>query len=343
MADENVIADPSSAEQAAPKTDPPEIEQPDIETFSPEDRREWLGKGHRLAMPKAADPAPAKDPATTESKPAESTPAPDSSAPGPDEKPGETVAAPEAALKQQGKKGKAEDRVAELLAERHGLRTRIEALEKGAKPAESPAAEKPKPLDKPVRPKIGDVADETWEQYEARVEKWETDREAWLISETEKATEKKITARNQEADNKKAWDAAAQEHGADFPALMDTVRAGSTPELQSALSSLDNWSGVAVHLARNPEKLAGIAAKFKANPVAAIADLGRLEAVIAEAAKPPESPPVGPKPHTKAPPPPTDLAARNAAPADARRAAVEADNFEAYVALENAREHKQRA
>jgi len=78
---------------------------------------------------------------------------------------------------------------------------------------------------------------------------------------------------------------------AELPEATQAVVENSTPEFQLAVSALDNWAGVTVHLGKHPEELTAIVAKFKANPVGAIADLGKLEERLKPAPKQAEKAP----------------------------------------------------
>lgn len=159
----------------------------------------------------------------------------------------------------------------------------------GSEPAPNTAAKDAKPV-KPSEDKFS-----TWGDYQAALAKYEGEHEAWLIAETERRTEAKLTQRQQEAKAKERWDAAVKVHGAEFPKLMETATAKAPEGLQQAISALDHWSDVAVHLAKNPARLAEVVEKFNANPYAAVAELGRIEASlksVTKAADPLPKPPV---------------------------------------------------
>jgi len=338
---------------------------PDLAKFSTEERREWLGKGSPFVMPKEADPASAEKPAVEkESKTAESTPAKETSAP--TEKPGETAPAPEADL-QQGKhpkKGNAEARVAELLAERHELRTRLEALEKGAQKTASPPAAEVLPTEvagetvEPVEPEYEEPDIETFDTLDAynaarkaardkhRVEMadYRAKYRTWLTTETESTVRKQLTEQQLRAEQQQDVQRAKKEHGKDFAALMDFLAENSTQEFQVALSMLGpgRWDSLGLHLAKNPDELKRIGDIFGRNDAAGMAEIGKLEYRLDQEKLKDKKPPVETKPHSKAPDPPIDIAGRNGAPVDERRAALEAGNFERYRDIENARELKKR-
>lgn len=136
---------------------------------------------------------------------------------------------------------------------------------------------------------------ETYVQYQQR------DREflkAEIAAETRKSLEQEFTQRQQQDAAKVKWDAAIEtektagtiKDAKEFAALMAKAQEVAPEGLQAAISSLDNWSGVAVHLAKDPAKLAELATMFNANPYAAVARLGRIEASLKSASKPAAEP-----------------------------------------------------
>ncbi len=184
----------------------------------------------------------------------------------------------------------AEDKLAKLTADKSGSEPA---------PTTAPAATP----GKPVRPDLDTFAG-TYAEYQAALNKYDADHEAWLIAKTERTVEDRLTAQRRDADLKKDWDSATEQHGADFPELMKTLAANSPEELQLAISGLDDWSAVAAHLAKSPGELKALAARFKANPYAAVADLGRLEARLQQESKSPEPAKVLPAKVAKPLPPP---------------------------------------
>lgn len=160
----------------------------------------------------------------------------------------------------------------------------------GSQPAPTSAAAK-------KAPEFGETGheSETYAQFQTR------DREhlrAEVAAEAESKFEAKFAAREQQAKAQVKWDAAIATHGKEFPALMAKAQEVAPEGLQHAISALDDWSGVAVHLAKDPAKLKELAAEYEANPVRAIAKLGRIEASLKSAAKP-ATEPVLPNPPAK--------------------------------------------
>lgn len=160
----------------------------------------------------------------------------------------------------------------------------------GSEPAPNTAAAKDA---KPVKPSEADSA--TWAEYQAKLDKYDLEYEAWLVKETRKTVQQEFTAGQKQTEAKAKWDEAVKVHGKEFPALMTTLNAAAPEGLQFAISGLDDWSGVAAHLAKNPARLAEVAAKFAANPYQAVAELGRIEASLKTAPKPAAALPL-PKP-----------------------------------------------
>jgi hypothetical protein len=135
-------------------------------------------------------------------------------------------------------------------------------------------------------------------EYKAAVAKYHTDYAAWLKTHTAEAVRAELERERQQKAADERWNAAVTEHGADFEAKAKTIADTAPKEMQIAISALENWSKVAVHLADNPGELQALAEQFKSNPYAAVAALGKLEAKVTA------PPPVVPKAKEKEPPPP---------------------------------------
>ena len=94
--------------------------------------------------------------------------------------------------------------------------------------------------------------------------------------------------------------------------MADTVIAGSPEPLQLAISALNDWAGVTVHLGKNPEELAALVQKFQGNPYGALADLGKLEARLTSSKEPEKTEKPAEKP---LPAPPAQVGGRASASA----------------------------
>ena len=131
---------------------------------------------------------------------------------------------------------------------------------------------------KPVKPKLEDFQSEAdpYTAFNAAQAEYEEKHDAWLIAETKRTVEAELTARQQQQERERAWDEAVEEHGPEYPKLMETVCANSSDGFQRAISSLPRYSVVAVHLANNLSELKVLASQYEENPYAATAELGAL-------------------------------------------------------------------
>lgn len=149
----------------------------------------------------------------------------------------------------------------------------------GAEPVKTPKT------DDNARPQKPDF--ETFEgtgaEYKAALDKYESDLETWLENRTAKTVESKFQERQAQEAAKARWDSAVKEHGDKWEQSVKTVAEVAPESMQFAISALDNWSKVAVHLAANPAELSALADQFKAHPPGspgffkAVAHLGRVE------------------------------------------------------------------
>jgi hypothetical protein len=142
---------------------------------------------------------------------------------------------------------------------------------------------------KPVKPVMKD--EESWADYQARLDKYQDDRDQWNRAEAVRDFEKKTTEQRQQAEAKKTWDAAVKEHGNDFPERVERLREKAPEPLQVAISQLENWPAMAVYLDKNPAELTALVSTYSQNPVRGTAMLGKIEAKLTvepkqEAAKP---------------------------------------------------------
>lgn len=155
----------------------------------------------------------------------------------------------------------------------------------GSEPEKQTTA--PKEPTKPVRPDMATFTG-TVAEWNAANDKYDEDYKSYLQGETRKAVAIELKAEQAKAQEKQEWDDAAKKHGAEFPALMKSLTTSTSPELQLMISGLDDWSGVAVHLAKpaNQAERDAIEGKFKTNPMEAYYDLRQLETRLKPAAKP---------------------------------------------------------
>jgi len=155
---------------------------------------------------------------------------------------------------------------------------KVKSDDKGSEPVKTPQslAEKPK------RPTFGEAGheNETWQQYADRESAHQDALASWIKAEAKREFQEESARTTAQRAAQERWDAAVKKHGKEFQTLMDSAVALAPEGLQVAISSLDNWSDVAVHLAKNPDKLKELAATFNQNQTKAIATLGRIEAAI---------------------------------------------------------------
>ena len=279
-------------------------------------------------------------------KPAESAPAKESAAPAggtaPDSEPGKKSEEPEKHKGAEARKEQLAAEIQEILRERREARRELEevratlAREKGEKVSAAPAAAEP--TNEPIFKHFLDQA----ETYEEAVQQFQRAHSKWAIDQheaTRQAAEKERTAAEQREafTNRVEKDAAEIQ---DFEAV--TGKADNlkpTPAMLAAIVESEIPGKLLYHLARNPTEFHRIAAL---TPAKAIRELGKIEDSLA-AAQPVNgapAPPVKTLQHSKAPPPPTDLAARNTAPEDEADAALEAKDFERYRRVQDARDIK---
>lgn len=122
-------------------------------------------------------------------------------------------------------------------------------------------------------------------EFNAAVLKWMDDYQKWTEAHTRETVQRELTERQAKEAQIREWEAATAKYGKDFPALMDSLAQSTPVEFQVAVSGLEDWSAVAVHLAKNDDERNALVELFKASPVAAIAKLGKLEDRLKPAAK----------------------------------------------------------
>lgn len=174
----------------------------------------------------------------------------------------------------------------------------------GAEPDKTPKT------DENARPQKPNFAtfEGTGDEFAAALEEYDANLEKWLEDRTSKTVESKFQERQAREAAQQRWDSAVKEHGDKWESSVKTVSEVAPEPMQIAISALDNWSKVAVHLAANPAALTALADQFKAHPPGspgffkAVAQLGRLEADITAVAE--KTPVAAPKPKVERLPPP---------------------------------------
>lgn len=175
---------------------------------------------------------------------------------------------------------------------------RIAELE--AKPAgDKPDGEKPEAEAKPpkVDPNDPEPKPEDFEHFET----FSKEQAKWVVRQDKRETaEADAQTRNEEA-QREAFDQwttrldAAREVHDDFDDVVGSTEAKTTPAMEQAIIDSEHGAELAYHLASNPSESERIA---KLSPVAAIRELGRIEATLTKPT--PETPT---KKVTKAPDP----------------------------------------
>lgn len=159
-------------------------------------------------------------------------------------------------------------------AAEHELEKEQALAAKGSQPVKTAQAADARP----VKPKLDDFS--TYAEYQTATEKYDEAKDAWLIAETRKTSAQEFKAREQQTAQQQAWNAAVKEHGDTFPGLVKSVTDQTSEAFQTAVSQLEDWPRVAVHLAKNQEELNTIVAEYERNPHRGMAALGRLEAKL---------------------------------------------------------------
>ena len=313
-------------------------EPPAIETWTSDQRQEWLRTGKTPEPPaKTAEPPKTESSETkTEEKPANVETKLESEPGKPQEpKPGEK------------RKSQLADEIQQLLRQRAEIRRDLERsqAERGVKPTESPA--EPKAGAGLKKPRAEDYADKTWEEYEAARDKYYEDlaeskaKAAVEADRRERQAEAQRQAhqkRNQEIESN--WSKRSSEYRKNHPEAKDfdaAIRAMVESELIPENSYLDQWilnsdngPALAYHFATNPDEILRIG---ELTAIAASRELAKLELSL-EVPKqnaPTEKVIVLPKP-------PTDLSAKGAATEDAVAVAVKNEDFLSFRRAQNAKE-----
>ncbi len=176
--------------------------------------------------------------------------------------------------------------IAERISARKAKEDELKKLE-GSEPVKNTA--KAEPSDgEPVAPNPSDFTG-SWGEYLEADAKFRKEWATWLQTETRKTVEQELTAKQALEESKRAWSEGAKAHS-DLQEMAEAVVANSPEPLQLAISALDNWAGVTVHLGKNPVELEALVRAFQTNPYKGVADLGKLEARLSTSSKQAEPP-----------------------------------------------------
>jgi len=325
--------DANSVEESSPSTEEVQDTGIDLESLSSEQYDHWMLKGE---LPEAK-------PAETATQPKEPVETPEES--------GKSKGNQEAG-KGKGVKARTEQLDGEIqelearLARKADLKRQLES-DNGVKPDSPPAAEtKPAELKAPVKPKVDDF--KTWDEYEAARDKFFEDLSDYKVA---KALQEDRVQRAEEAKKEKQqaegrtraekWnkqiEAATKAHtdwDEKIDSVSDLIKSREFALGADFLVDSDLGAEIIYHLGSNPDQAKEIAAM---SPTKQVAALGVIAHTLSKPAESPQKPP-GPKKVTETPPPPGDLNGRNQLPPDPVKAALEADDTEAYMREANARD-----
>lgn len=194
----------------------------------------------------------------------------------------------------------------------------------GAEPEKSPsqAVDDPEPVEPDIETFEGTNADFQKALKESRQE-WKE----WNVRQTRATVQSEFAAKQRQEESAKAWTSAVEKHGDEFPALVQVVRDNSPEAFHLDLSDMENWSGLAAHLGKNPAELKTLVELHGRNPRQAIAALGKLEDRLAAAVKEPPT-------ASKLPPPMRPQGGGSAAkPAPTVNSALESGDMSAVKRL----------
>lgn len=309
------------------------VEAPNsLDTFTEKQRSDWLRDG--TPQPKDAEPAPAQE----ASEPAKAEP---------------IAPAPDTGSQQEPKKGRADQRIQELLRERAELRVRLEAAEK--KPAEKSAAPAPaaavetaaaQPTDgRPAPPDPSKWAG-TWEELEAAKIKYFEDLTDWKLKQPERDRMAAAKAVD-EANQKQVFDAwkerrdAAAEADPEFADANDIVgRFLTSKGVHPLVIESEVGPEIVMHLYRLPKEEQERVSKL--SPTKLARELVRIEDKLSKP-EPEEKPVSAPKKTSAAAKPATELSGTHATnTGDEAAAAISAGDSAAYQRIMNARDLQKR-
>jgi hypothetical protein len=318
------------------------VEAPNsLDTFNEKQRGEWLRNGTR--QPKdEAEPAPAKE---VESEP---------------EKEAEAIApAPDTGNQQESKpKGRADQRIQELLKERKELRARVEAAEKKAeKPAEPApaAAAKPTAAAEPTdgRPVAPDASKwtGTWEELQAAQLRYIEDLTDWKLKQPDRdraAAEKTAAEANERAifDQWKERREAAVAADPEYADAQDIVgRFVTAKRCDSLIIESEVGPEIVMHLYRLPKEEQERVSKLSPSRLAREIVLIEHKLLALADEEKPSSAPATPQPRktSAAAKPATELSGTRANNVvDEEAAAIASGNSAEYMRLANLRDLKKR-
>lgn len=306
-----------------------DFEPPPLDSLTPEQRAEWLQTGK---LPEAKAQKPETPPP---SEPEQDAKAPESKPP---KKNADTRAAQLESEIADLKRQNAE-RIQKLLDERRQLRQ--ELSQPATPPASQPAAEDPEPQPPFIDPDEFEGTYAELKKAEAdAMQKFLREHEEWGFRRLQREQSQAEAARRQQesiqAANETAianWQSSladATKRYPDFEQKLKDFTLPEYPEMDETLRNSPYVAHLAYELASRPDEAERIA---ELRPAAMRREISRLEVEIAGRLKAPPT-----KTITTARPPGTQLSGVNRTAVDESMAAVEADDFARYKAVEDAKE-----
>ncbi len=179
-----------------------------------------------------------------------------------------------------------ERKIAEAVSNRKAKEAELAKLttDTGSDPAKTPKVDENA---RPVKPNFK-TFEGTGDEFDAAIEKYDADLEAWLENRTSKTVETRLQERQAQEEGARLYAQAAKEHGEKWETAAALMREVSQ-SMRDAISTSEHWSKIAVYLADNPALQSEIADQFKTNPpgspgyIKVVAQLGRLEDKITAA------------------------------------------------------------
>lgn len=178
--------------------------------------------------------------------------------------------------------------IAEAVSARKAKEAELAKLTTDTGTAPVKTGDKVDPDARPVKPNFA-TFEGTGDEFDKALEDYEKNLESWLEGRTKKTVEAQFQEREAIKAAQARWDSAVKEHGDKWESAAKAISETAPESMQDAISALDNWSKMAVHLAANPAELTALAEQFKAHPPGspgffkAVAQLGRLEEKITAA------------------------------------------------------------
>lgn len=192
-------------------------------------------------------------------------------------------------------------KIDEAVAETKRLEAEHKRLTEGGKPGTEPVKpSEPTELKRPVRPNLA-TFDGTIEQYEAAVAEHEVKLDEYYAAKSQQTVRQEYDAEVKRRAIQSDFRSAVEQHGEAFTKAVPIVTAKAPEALQQAISSQERWSEIVIELSKNPAELDALVAKFGANPFAAVAELGRIEARLTAKVAETHPEPGKAKPEAKAP------------------------------------------